>query len=420
VLSEFRSRIVAGGKEELLLDAILQHLVSVGLLKARGRQRTDSTHVLAAVRALNRYAVVGETLRHCLNTLATVAPAWLRSQLQPAWLERYATRFDDYHLPAGVNKRLALVQEIGSDGRTLLAAIYRADAPHWLRQLPAVETLRIVWLQQYYAAAPDEPMRWREREDQPPASQLRHTPYDPEARYSTKRETHWVGYKVHLTESCEPDQPHLITHVLTTAATVQDFEVVTTIHDQLADKQLLPSEHLLDGGYVDAELLVVSAADHQVVVTGPVSAEHSWQAKEQTGYALAAFQLDWDAQRATCPHGNVSRKWSATQDHLGTPIINIRFGTAQCLACPARAQCTRSATAPRNLTVRPRPIHEALQAARQYQQSSNFHTRYKPRAGIEGALSQGVRRSDLRRTRSDRPRYEVVHNSSSALHRAIG
>jgi transposase len=136
-----------------------------------------------------------------------------------------------------------------------------------------------------------------------------------------------------------------------------------------------------------------------VVVTGTVSVEHSCEAKEQSGYTLAAFQLDCDAQRATCPHGNVSRKWSATQDHLGTPIINIRFGTAQCLACPARAQCTRSATAPRNLTVRPRPIHEALQAARQYQQSSNFHTRYKPRAGIEGALSQGVRRSDLRRTR---------------------
>ncbi len=77
-----------------------------------------------------------------------------------------------------------------------------------------METLRIVWLQQYYAAAPGEPMRWRERDDQPPASQLLHTPYDAEARYGTKGDTHWVGYKVHLTESCEPDSPHLTTNVV--------------------------------------------------------------------------------------------------------------------------------------------------------------------------------------------------------------
>jgi transposase len=399
VLSEFRSRIVDGGQEQLLLDAMLKHLVSVGLLKGRGRQRSDSTHVLAAVRALNRYANAGETMRNCLNVLATVAPAWLRPRLQPEWVARYAKRFDDYSLPAGLSKRMALVEAIGADGRTLLHAIYSPDAPRWLREVPAVETLRIVWLQQYYAAEVGEPMRWREHADQPPASQLLHTPYDADARYGTKGDIHWVGYKVHVTESCEPDSPHLITNVHTTTATGSDFAAAAVIHAQLAEKKLLPQEHILDAGYVDAELLVTSAHDYQVTVTGPLSVEQSWQAKEQTGYGITAFQLDWAAKRATCPQGNVSTKWSATKDCTGTPIINIRFGAAQCRSCPVRHLCTRSATAPRNLTVRPQPIHEALQAARQHQQTADFHTRYKLRAGIEGTLSQGIRRTDLRHTR---------------------
>ena len=399
VLSEFRQRIITGSQEEYLLDALLRHLVGAGLLKARGRQRTDSTHVLAAVRALNRYACIGETMRHCLNTLASVAPDWLRPYLQPAWVDRYAKRFDDYCLPASVSERLALVTAIGQDGRTLLEAVYSPAAPPWLRQVPAVETLRLVWLQQFYAAAPGEPLRWREQADQPPAGQLLHTPYDVEARYSTKRDTHWVGYKVHLTESCAPDEPHVITHVLTTPATEPDFAAAPTIHAGLAAKNLLPQEHLLDAGYVDAELLVASPAAFQVTVIGPLSEEHSWQAKAGTGYNLTAFQFDWAAHRATCPQGNVSTKWSATHDHLGTPIINIRFGAAQCRQCPARQLCTRSTSAPRHLTVRPQPVHEALQAARQQQHTADFRTRYRARAGIEGTLAQGVRALDLRRSR---------------------
>jgi transposase len=120
VLSEFRSRLIQGDQEMFLLDAMLQHFQQLGLLKARGRQRTDSTHVLAAVRALNRYECIGETLRHCLNRLATVAPTWLRRHLQPAWVERYAKRFDDYLLPKSMQARMTLVEQIRVDGRTLM------------------------------------------------------------------------------------------------------------------------------------------------------------------------------------------------------------------------------------------------------------------------------------------------------------
>ena len=228
---------------------------------------------------------------------------------------------------------------------------------------------------------------------------LIHSPYDVDARYGTKRTTHWVGYKVHPTESCDTDRPRVITHVMTTEATVTDYEVTASIQGELVDKGLPPAEHLLDAGYVDAELLVHSQQTHQIRTTGPVIDDHSWQAREKTGYDLAAFTLDWENWRAICPHGNSSRKWSETHNTQGTPIINIRFGTTQCRACPVRQQCTRSAKGPRNITVQPKAVHEALQHARIHQRTADFHERYKMRAGIEGSLSQGMRRSDLRQSR---------------------
>jgi transposase len=101
VLSEFRGRLLAGSADMLLLDTLLAWSRDHQLLKERGRQRTDSTHVLAAVRALNRIELVGETLRHALDTLAVVAPGWLRTISPSAWAERYARRVEDGRLPTG-------------------------------------------------------------------------------------------------------------------------------------------------------------------------------------------------------------------------------------------------------------------------------------------------------------------------------
>jgi transposase len=354
---------------------------------------------LAAVRQVNRLVLVGETVRHALNTLAVAAPQWLQPRSEPAWVERYGARLDEYRLPQGQAARQALAAEIGADGRTLLTALWAADVPDWLRQLPAVETLRQTWVQQYEAVAADEPMCWRAQPDQPPAAQHINSPYDPEARYGNKRTTHWLGYKAYLTETCDEDTPHLITHVLTTAGSTPDFDAPAPIHRALAAKELLPAEHLLDAGYTDADLLVTALQEHQMIVIGPVTPNRSWQAVAQTGFAVAAFTLDWTAQRATCPQGHANDKWSETHDQDETPSINIRFKTNACAACAERAHCTRSTTAPRHLTVRRRPQWEALQEARRTQDPPDFKHRYAARAGIEGTLSQGVRIADLRRTR---------------------
>jgi transposase len=399
VLSEFRSRLVAGNAEMRLLDIMLVRFKQAGYLKERGRQRTDSTHVLAAVRAVNRLVLVGESMRHALNTLAVSAPAWLKAQIEPAWIERYERRFDEYRLPKEAKPRQALAEQIGADGRQLLLALFAPSSPSWLREIEAVRILARVWVQQYEAVVDTEAMRWRQTTDQPPSAMRIHTPYDAEARYSGKRDTTWLGYKVHLTESCDADAPHLITHVLTTPATTADFDAPALIHTELAANALLPAEHLFDAGYVDAGLLVDSQRQHQVEVIGPVPADHCWQALTDGAYDVARFVIDWEAKQVTCPQGHTSQKWSQTHNQLGAPIINIRFAPAACAPCRQRAKCTRSPTGPRHMTFHPQPQHEALQQRRSFQKTAQFQQQYAARAGIEGTLSQAVRVTDLRRSR---------------------
>jgi transposase len=399
VLTEFRKRLLAGAAETQLLDRMLVCFSEAGYLKGRGRQRTDSTHVLAAVRALTRLVCVGETVRQVLNTLATVAPVWLKPHLTSAWVERYERRFDEYRLPKAAQERQRLAEQIGADGYTLLHALFAAPDRAMLCALPAVRIFHQVWLQQYQWSGEPLTVQWRSEEALPPAAQRIHSPYDADARYSAKRDTTWLGYKVHLTETCDDETPHLVTQVLTTPATTPDFEAPPCIYAALAAKQLLPAEHLLDAGYVDAGLLVSSQTDHQVTVIGPVAPAHSWQARTPDALPLACFTIDWAAKRVTCPQGHLSHKWSQTHDCHDNPIINIRFAPAHCAACPQRQRCTRSPTGPRHLTFRPQPQHEALQARRTFQTTPAFHARYKDRAGIEGTLSQAVRSHDLRRSR---------------------
>ncbi len=398
VLSEFRSRLVAGQAEMLLFETLLTHLRAHDLLKARGQQRTDSTHVLAAIHVLNRLECVGETLRHALNVLATVAPDWLSTGVPAVWFDRYGRRFEDYRLPASKAERYALAEQIGTDGRLLLDQIYAAEALLWLREVPAVQILRRVWLQQFYAAPPEEPVRWRTAEDLPPAPLLISSPHDPDARYSKKRETEWVGYKVHLTETCDQDQPHLLTNVETTQATSADNMALGPIQEHLAARDLLPSVHIVDTAYVTSEHLVAGQAQGTDVL-GPVLDDQSWQARAHAGFGSTQFVVDWDAQHATCPQGHTSVAWTPKKDTDGHDVILIRFAHADCSGCPVRDACVHSPR-PRSLTIRPRAQYEALQAARQRQTMDAFKARYARRAGIEGTLSQGVRISALRRSLS--------------------
>jgi transposase len=237
VLCEFRARLLEGTAEHLLFDKLLAICRERKWLKRRGRQRTDSTHVIAAVHASNRLQCAIETLRHALNCLALVAPEWLRTYARPEWPERYAPRAFDHYIPPEKEERQAHAELVGADGGLLLSTIYASDAPRWLREVPAVETLRRVWVQQYYML--NGLVHWRtEKEGIPPARLVLNSPYDVEARLGRKRKTQWVGYKVYLTETCDEGRPHLVTHVATTSAPVADGAVTAQVHRTLKDKKL--------------------------------------------------------------------------------------------------------------------------------------------------------------------------------------
>src|SRR5467141_1534435 len=140
VLSECRDRLLAGSAAELLLDTLLERCRVLGLLTARGQQRTDSTHVLAAIRVLNRLELVAETLRAALNAVATVAPAWLQAVTPLAWYERYSRRIEEARLPKETAEREAYAQMVGEDGVHFLDAVEAAAAPTAARVLPVIAT----------------------------------------------------------------------------------------------------------------------------------------------------------------------------------------------------------------------------------------------------------------------------------------
>lgn len=397
VLSEFRGRLLAGQAEERLLNHMLEQFKAKGWLKSRGQQRTDSTHVLAAVRKLNRLECVGETMRQVLDVLAEEAPEWLLSQITSDWFDRYGPRFEAYRLPRDKTEQEALQMQIGADGRHLLLAIYDVQTPVALRTLFEVELMREIWLQQYYMA--DGQVRWREQKDLPPHSLLIQSPYDPEARNRTKRALNWSGYTAHLTETCDEERPHLIVNVETTPATTADIKVLNQIHTHLEKKNLLPREHLVDTGYVDGIHLHSSQSKYGIELFGPVPPNSTWQSKAGQGFDLPCFVIDWHTRTVTCPQGHLNRNWLPVQNSQGNPVIQVHFQQSDCQGCACRNQCTQSKTGPRKLQFKPRLEYEALQTARQRQQTDDFKQIYKKRAGVEGTISQATRSFDLRRSR---------------------
>ena len=317
VLSEFRTRLVEGGAELLLFDALLDRFKAEGLVKARGRQRTDSTHVLAAV----------------------------------------------------------------------------------LTRLPKIEILRQVWATQY--AEEEGHLRWRATDALPPCAEQICSPYDPDARYSTKREADWVGYKVQLTETCDEAcmGPHLVTNVETTPATTPDDNMVAVVHASLERRGLLPSEHLVDKGYTDSHVLVDGPRRYGTTIVGPVAADTSWQARVEGGLTKAAFRVDWERKVITCPAGKESISWLPNTWPENGMTFEVRFARRDCTPCALRPRCTRAKREPRIIGLQEREHFEALQGARKHQETEAFRASYAARAGIEGTHAQAIHRCGLRRSR---------------------
>src|SRR5215213_2410867 len=397
VLSEFRSRLLEGGKERLLLEELLEGCKERGYLKARGRQRTDSTHVLGSLRVLSKWERTAETMRSALNALASVDPEWLQEHADPEWFERYGRRIEDQRLPKGKEARTGYLQTVGADGIRLLEQLDAPHTPQVLKRLSEVDVLRRIW-GQYYEMS-DGRIRVLDPKEMPEGARRLESPYEVEVRYSTKRSMGWVGYKVHLTESCNEGFPHLITDVHTTAATATDVKQLAPIQDRLAASGMLPAFQLADSSYVCGSNLVSSHARHKIDLIGPPYKDNTWQAKADEGFDVANFRIDWEKKMATCPQERKSIRWSKTKTARGRKMIHVEFDPDDCAACTSRPLCTRAKNLPRALTLQPREEHEAIQFARRRQKTEEFASLYSLRAGVEGTISQGVRAFGLRKAR---------------------
>lgn len=245
----------------------------------------------------------------------------------------------------------------------------------------------------------DEHLTWRDNDNTPPSEGYIASPYDRDARYATKRQTYWVGYKIHLTETYGPDSPNLITNVETTHAAVSDDAVTETIHASLAERHMLPEQHVADTGYVNAPLLVSSQTTYGIDLIGPTRGDTHWQAKEGSGFAARDFTIDWEQQHAICPVGKRSNSWTPAIDRFKNEVIKIKFATTDCRDCANQQSCTRSTPPRRTITIRPQAQHEALLAGRKRKQTTHYKAAYAQRAGVEGTIAQRVRSCDVRRSR---------------------
>ena len=258
--------------------------------------------------------------------------------------------------------------------------------------------MRQVWIQQF--SLDKGRLKWRDTDNLPPFKNLIQSPDDLEARNRTKGFNNWTGYAAHHTETCDEDTPNIITHVETTPSTTGDANKSPDIHCALQQKDLLPSEHYVDKGYMGIKQLLAAEVDYGVDLAGQLRDNPTWQAREADAYDLTCFTIDWQDQTVTCPHGKTSQKWyEGLTDRRGNAVIQVRFSTLDCNPCPVRKNCTRAKTSARNLIFRPQFEQQAINAARARQETDEFKERFKCRAGIEGTISQAVRQSGLRRSR---------------------
>jgi transposase len=393
VLSEFRDRLADSGGHRLLLDTLLDRLRDKGLLKPGGKARTDSTHLLAAVRVLNRLENIHATLCAALEAVAGAAPRWLAGWLPADWVDRYAGALKT---PKTENKRRELAEQVGADGRELFTRVTAADAPAGLARLDAVEVLRRVWAQQFVLDDRSRLcLRDKDKHGQPPAGLRIDSPFDAQARHGVKRGMDWTGYKAHLTETCDPGTLHVITRAEAAPATDHDGGATTRIQDDLGSRDLLPAEHLLDNGYLDTRVVVATRERHGTELVGPLRTDVSWQARAGQGFALAAFHIDFDQRHAICPQGMTSSSWREAPTKAG-PRVQVEFSRTHCRPCPSRALCISPNSMRRNLTLHTRAEHQTLTANRTAQTTQEWKTRYRLRAGVEGTISQATGRFGLR------------------------
>jgi len=391
-LSNFRRRLLEHGAERLVFERILEWARSLGFIKRRGKQRSDSTHVLGRVERMSRLELVWETMRVALREIERAAPKWYGEVVPATFHDVYVDRHSDWRLSQEeVRKGM---QKTGKDGFWLLDHL-DASAPEKVLALPEVEVLREVWEQQFTrrggkVKVKSTPIKGKE---------VICSPHDPQARWAKKRSMQWVGYKIHVTETAEDDvKVQFITDIAATAANDTDGEATGDIQTRLIERGLRPTEQYVDQGYITG-LNLARSAERGIELIGRSSLGGSTKPE---GYRQKDFTLDLDARRAVCPLGNESQSWSERSapeapDDPERREVKVTFGAA-CEACSARSQCAPGKSG-RSLNIS--AFYDELSARRAEQETEQFKQRLRRRSGVEGTIfgltwCHGARRARYR------------------------
>jgi transposase len=374
-LSHFRARLLANQAEYRIFDQLLKKLVELGFVRHKGKQRTDSTHVLGLVAKLSRLELVRETLRVALHAMQEHSANWVQAHVPATFQENYLARVTDYQLSeTEVARRL---EQIGADGWWLLQQL--TPLPEVFAGLQEIETLRQVWQQQYTV---DENGSYKGPRQKLNGADLIQSPHDVEARYSEKRGKGWQGYRSQLTETAEAKgSPNFIVDVAVTSAQLQDVSALPAIQARLAGRDLLPSEQIVDQGYVSSGQIAAGQAKG-LRLHGPMP-----MMPKTPFFPLEAFQLNLEQRVAICPGGKSSEK-GLYEPHQNAPNEYLFFFGQQCQSCPIRSQCTNARD---GRTLSYNVNHVYMQERYAEMKTADFWLEMKLRPPVEGTISQAVR-----------------------------
>ena len=391
VLVYFRDRLEDNKAERMIFDGIVDLLVELGLVKKKGKQRLDSTHIVGYVKAMSLLECAMETLRLALKDLKVE----VERKKQPAFWDRLWELYVESKLDWRLSKseRDRRYRQCGQDMRELLEWLDRNDPK--LAQREAVKLLQRVFGEQFemidgkLELAPKRPPRAVQN------------PHDPDAHYADKRTKQWIGYKVHVTETVDPQQPikqksepvdHFITEMLTVEAAQDEKAGLTeTLTQEQAHHEIEPRAIYTDAGYV-TEHTLTQAEQNGMELLGPTRPD-----PHKGPYNSDAFHVDINERQAVCPQGKLSTQCSRIKDNYqGTEYYRIEWGN-QCDSCPVQKQCTRSNSGRRTLVVGLR--HDLVEQRRREMKQKGFSKSMHPRNGIEGTHSELVRGHAMRRTK---------------------
>jgi len=378
-LSAFRQRLLEWDQERLVFDQVLQRLKGLGLIKQRGKVRTDSTHLLGVVERLSQLELVTESIRVALKAVLAAATEWATEKLPPSFRETYSKRQKEYGL--SVSEIGEKLMQAGQDGFWFLAQIDQSTM-ELIQQLPEVTVLRTVLDQQFPAGSEGPPATGR-----PMGKEVIESPHEPQVRYGIKRGKGWLGYKVQATESCDKDYPHLVLDLEPTGALDNDSPELPKIQARLKAQQIMPGEQYVDQGYMSGKHLVKSAAQGITLMGMPPA-----DTQGPEGFRQTDFDIDEAEQQVTCPAGQSNRVWSVGKDGY----IGIRFDGKTCQQCDNFGKCTKSPQG-RSLTLH--PYRAALIERRAEAETDAYKKKLWLRSGIEGAISELMRGYEFRRVR---------------------